>query len=322
MEEECFHAAHESMIALREFSHTLRLMMKSILIAMLLTGLLHAEWENLWPGAAPGAPQPPAGTETVNDQGHLSMIETPQYWVYLPEKDKANGAAAVIFPGGGYAFLAAGHEGKEYAEWLNERGIAGIVVKYRVGGGLGYQFPVPFLDARRAIRTARSHAAEWNLKADRIGVMGASAGGHLAALCATRFEDTFPEETTDEIDKLSARPDFAILCYPVITMDPALGHSGSSQNLAGEGAGQELLDKLSTEKCVSKNTPPTFLLSTADDWVDSRNSLLFATALRANGVPHALHVFEKGGHGYGLKGDGPLAKWPDLLDAWLAERWK
>ena len=151
--------------------------------------------------------------------------------------------------------------------------------------------------------------------------MGSSAGGHLASLCATRFEDTFPEETADTTDKLSARPDFAILCYPVITMS-ATGHSGSRKNLAGENAPPELLKKLSTEKAITKDTPPVFLLTTSDDGVDCRNSLLFATACKENKVPVSLHMFEKGGHGYGLKGKGPLAVWPDLLDAWLAERWK
>ena len=297
-------------------------MNKILLILIFSTTLLHADWENLWPAAAPGAPQPPAGTETTNDRGHKGQIETPQYWVHLPDKKKATGAAAVIFPGGGYSILAMEHEGHDYAKWLNERGIAGIVVKYRVGGGLGYQFPVPFLDARRAIRTVRANAAKWGIKLDRIGVMGSSAGGHLASLCATRFEDTLPEETSDETDKLSARPDFAILCYPVITMDSAYGHGGSRKNLAGADAKPERFDMLSTEKAVSKNTPPTFLVSTSDDRVDSRNSLFFAAALKQNGIPYALHIFEKGGHGYGLKGKGPLAVWPDLLDAWLAERWK
>lgn len=297
-------------------------MRKALLLILISSSLAHAEWKNLWPAEAPGAAQPPAGTETANEHGHLGMIEVPQYWVHLPPKEKANGAAAVIFPGGGYGILAMEHEGHDYAKWLNERGIAGIVVKYRVGGGLGYQYPVPFLDARRAVRTVHANADEWGIKPDRIGVMGSSAGGHLASLCATRFADTFEEETGDETDKLSARPDFAILCYPVITMDPAFGHTGSRENLAGEDAGQERLDTLSTEKAVSKNTPHTFLVSTSDDPIDSRNSILFATALKANGLPHALHIFEKGGHGYGLKGEGPLAVWPELLDAWLGERWK
>lgn len=296
--------------------------MKSIFLALVLsTCLLQAGWQNLWPAAAPGAAQPPPGTETTNEQGHKGQIETPQYWAYLPGKEKATGAAAVIFPGGGYGFLAMQHEGHDYAKWLNERDIAGIVVKYRVGEGLNYQYPVPFLDARRAIRTVRAHAAEWNLKPDRIGVMGSSAGGHLASLCATRFADVFPEETTDEIDKQSARPDFAILCYPVISMTE-IGHGGSRKNLAGGSPSPELLEKLSTETAITEDTPPIFLVSTADDWVDCRNSLYFAAACRERGVPFALHVFERGGHGYGLKGAGPLAGWAALLDQWLAERWK
>lgn len=296
--------------------------MKKILLAILFTtSLLHADWENLWPTAAPGAPQPAEGTETTNERGHKGMIEVPQYWVHLPDKDKATGAAVVIFPGGGYTILAMEHEGQDYAKWLTERGIAAIVVKYRVGPGLGYQFPVPLLDARRAIRTVRARAAEWNIMPDRIGVMGSSAGGHLASLCATKFDENFSEETGDDIDKLSARPDFAILCYPVITMSE-LGHSGSRKNLTGENPSNELLKDLSTEKLVTKDTPPVFLLTTSDDPVDCRNSLLFATACKAAGVPVSLHMFEKGGHGYGLKGAGPLSQWPDLLDAWLGARWK
>lgn len=291
--------------------------MKSLLVLLLTTSLLQAEWANLWPGEAPGAPRPPAGTETVKEGGRISGVEVPQYSLHRPAAETSNGAAVVIFPGGGYSILAAVHEGTEYAEWLNARGYTAVIVKYRVGAGLGYQYPVPYLDARRAIRTVRAHAAEWGVKPDRIGVMGSSAGGHLASLCATRFNDTFPEETSDAIDRLSARPDFAILCYPVITM-AEIGHAGSRENLAGKGAAPELHEKLSTEKAVTKDTPPTFLLTTSDDWVDSRNSLLFANALKENGVPHALHLFAKGGHGYGLKGKGPLAAWPTLLESWLS----
>jgi acetyl esterase/lipase len=295
--------------------------MRTFLLLLLTVAPLHAEWQNLWPGEAPGAKRPPVGTETVKEGGRINSVEVPQYFLYQPEAGKANGTAVVIFPGGGYSILAAGHEGTEYAEWLTQRGFTAIVVKYRVGAGLGYQYPVPFLDARRAIRTVRSKAAEWGLKPDRIGVMGSSAGGHLASLCATRFGDTFPEETADEIDKLSARPDFAILCYPVITMEP-IGHSGSRNNLAGNNPPAELLEKISTEKAVSADTPPTFLVHTSDDGVDCRNSLLFAAACREHKVPVTLHMFEKGGHGYGLKGKGSLAGWPDLLEGWLAERFK
>lgn len=296
--------------------------MKTLLTLLLTTSLLHADWENLWPTEAPGAPRPPVGTETVKEGSRITGVEVPQFSLHQPESEKNNGAAVVIFPGGGYSILASSHEGTEYADWLTARGYTAVIVKYRVGADLGYQYPVPFLDARRAIRTVRARATEWGVKPDRIGVMGSSAGGHLASICATRFNDTFPEETADAIDKLSARPDFAILCYPVITMMSEIGHGGSRNNLAGKNAPPELLEKLSTEKAVTKDTPPTFLLTTSDDWVDSRNSLLFATALKENGVPHALHLFEKGGHGYGLKGKGPLAAWPTLLEAWLAGRWE
>lgn len=281
-----------------------------------------AEWAALWPGQAPGAKQPASGTET-SESGRIGNIEVPQYEVYLPDKEKANGAAALIFPGGGYSILAADHEGKAYAEWLTERGIAGIVVKYRVSGNaaLGYQFPVPFLDARRAIRTVRANASTWNLDPSKIGVMGSSAGGHLASLCATRFADTFTEEGNDEIDKQNCRPDFAILIYPVISMSDALSHKGSRQNLLGKDPSPERIEKCSTEKAVTAQTPPVFLLSTSDDGVDCRNSLDFATACKANKVPVSLHLFESGGHGYGLKGKGNLATWPLLLEQWLAVKY-
>lgn len=293
--------------------------MKTILILLASSVLAHAEWQNLWPAEAPGGTRPPVGTETIAKGGRISNVEVPQYFLYQPKDDQANGAAVVVFPGGGYSILAAAHEGKEYAEWLAERGYTVIVVKYRVMPNHDYQYPVPFLDARRAIRTVRSKAAEWNLKPNHIGVMGSSAGGHLASLCATRFNDTFPEETSDPIDQLSARPDFAILCYPVIAMDSPVGHQGSRNNLAGKDPTPELLAKLSTYRSVTKETPPTFLVHTSDDGVDCRNSLLFASALREHKVPFALHLFEKGGHGYGLRGKGNLATWPDLLDDWLKQ---
>lgn len=298
--------------------------MKSLaLIFIMFTSIASAQWTNLWPGEAPGAKPPPVGTEKPGAGGRLSDIEIPQYQIYLPDKAKANGAAVLIFPGGGYGILAANHEGHDYATWLNERGIAGIVVKYRVSDNpaLGYQFPVPFLDARRAIRIVRAKAMEWGLDRKKIGVMGSSAGGHLASLCATRFGDTFPsEDKNDDIDQQSCRPDFAILIYPVITMGPPIGHSGSSNNLLGKGPAVETLEKYSTHKCVTRETPPVFLLSTSDDVVDCRNSLDFAAACKANGVPVSLHLFESGGHGYGLNGKGDLATWPLLLEQWLARK--
>ena len=292
--------------------------MKPVLALLALVMTAAAEWTPLWPGDAPGAKRPPAGSETVADGWRYTDIEVPQYFAYPAPKDKNTGQAVVIFPGGGYGILAMNHEGHEYAKGLNERGITAVVVKYRVSSnpGFGYQFPVPFLDARRAIRTVRARAAEWGVDAGKIGVMGSSAGGHLASLCTTRFGDTFAEEGKDEIDKASCRPDFSILIYPVITMGET-SHGGSRTNLLGKEPAPEAVEKCSAEKQVSKETPPVFLLTTADDMVDCRNSLSFAAACKAHGVPASLHLFEKGGHGYGLNGKGELAAWPSLLDAWL-----
>jgi acetyl esterase/lipase len=295
-----------------------------LLLLLAMASFSSAQWIDLWPGAAPGGTAAAPGSEARLDREMLTDIEKPQYQVYLPAKDKATGAAAVILPGGGYSVLAAGHEGEAYAKWLAERGVAGILVKYRVHrkDAAGYQFPVPFLDARRAIRTARSKAAEWGIDPNKIGIMGSSAGGHLASLCATRFADTFPAETRDAVDALSCRPDFAILIYPVISMQDPLRHKGSRERLLGKNPSVEDKLKYSTDLAVSKDTPPLFLLTTSDDVVDCRNSLSFAAACKEHGVPVSLHLFETGGHGYGLNGKGPLAAWPSLLETWLAARFK
>ena len=295
--------------------------MKTLAALCLMTALTAAadDWKPLWPGEAPGAKRPPAGTEKINEGGRYTDIEVPQFQVYVAPEGKRTGQAVVILPGGGYGILAMNHEGHDYAKWLNERGITGVVVKYRVGKpNFGYQFPVPFLDARRAIRTVRANAKEWGVDPAKVGVMGSSAGGHLASLCTTRFADTFPEEGKDAIDQLSARPDFSILIYPVISMGP-VAHGGSRNNLLGAKPSPALLEKCSTEKQVTKDTPPVFLLSTFDDGVDCRNSLDFASACKANGVPVSLHLFEKGGHGYGMNvaDKGDLKVWPSLLEGWL-----
>lgn len=280
------------------------------------------EWVNLWPAEAPGAPRPPAGSEKIQEGGRMTDIEVPQFTVVLPEKAKATGAAVVIFPGGGYTILAMDHEGRAYAKWLAERGIAGIVVKYRVSGNdaFKYGYPVPFLDARRAIRTVRANAEKWGIDPKKVGVMGSSAGGHLASLCTTRFDDKFSEEAGDAIDKQSCRPDFSILVYPVISMEPPLAHGGSRKRLLGSNPTEELSKRCSTEQAVGKTTPPTFLLTTSDDMVDCRNSLQFAMACKASGVPAELHLFPKGGHGYGLSGATAPPAWPGLLEQWLKAR--
>lgn len=290
-----------------------------ILAFMMSATCMAEEWVNLWPGEAPGAPRPPAGSEKVQDGGRMTDIEVPQFSVVLPEKSKATGAAVVIFPGGGYTILAVDHEGRAYAKWLAERGIAGIIVKYRVSGNdaFKYGYPVPFLDARRAIRTVRANAEKWGIDPKKVGVMGSSAGGHLASLCTTRFDDKFKEEGADAIDQQSCRPDFSILVYPVISMEPPLAHGGSRKRLLGAEPAADLARHCSTDQAVGKTTPRTFLLTTSDDTVDCRNSLQFAMACRANGVPAELHLFPKGGHGYGLSGATAPPAWPGLLENWL-----
>ena len=278
-----------------------------------------AEWKPLWPGDAPGAPRPAPGVEKIREGNRFTDIEQPQYFLYPAAAEKRTGQAMIILPGGGYTILAAQHEGHEYAAWLSERGITAMLVKYRVSGDdkMGYRHPVPFLDARRAIRTMRSMADALGVK--QVGVMGSSAGGHLASTCATRFADVYEEETGDAIDQLSCRPDFAVLLYPVISFGE-VGHGGSKRRLLGPSPTPEQVEALSTERQVGKETPPCFLVTTADDWVDCRNSLLFAQACKAHGVPVTLHLFEKGGHGYGLHGKGGVSAWPALLEEWLKTR--
>lgn len=291
---------------------------------LLLVSVLNADnlYTNLWPGDAPGAPRPAPGTEVKDKRGAVSEVEVPQYRIFLPESERKTGAAVVVFPGGGYRMNVIEKEGVDVARWLVDQGIAALVVKYRVSESpdKGYHYPVPLLDARRAVRTVRARATEWGVDPGKVGVMGFSAGGHLASLAATRFKDVFPDhEGKDEIDRESARPDFAILAYPVISMEE-IGHAGSRERLLGVNAPPEVLADLSTERHVSPDTPPVFLVSTADDWVDCRNSLRFAMACKEHGVPVTLHLFQDGGHGYGMPGRGAAVEWAPLLSEWLKAR--
>ena len=244
----------------------------------------------LWPNGAPGA----LGTQ---DQ------DIPTLTAFLPTPEKATGAAIVICPGGGYGGLAA-HEGQGYAEWLADHGVAGIVLKYRLGSK-GYRHPAMLNDAARAIRLTRAKADEWKIDPKRVGVMGSSAGGHLASTILTHFDAGKPDDA-DPVERFSSRPDLGILCYPVITMGPNT-HGGSKKNLLGENPAPELVELLSNEKQVTKDTPPCFLFHTWEDGaVKVENSLAFAEALRKAGVPFDLHIYQKGGHGMGLAGQGPV----------------
>jgi acetyl esterase/lipase len=262
----------------------------------------------LWPKGAPGA----RGTEPK---------DIPTLTIFLP-KLQSNTAAMVICPGGGYGGLAP-HEGHDYALWLNEQGIAAFVLKYRLGSA-GYRHPIMLQDAARAIRTVRSRASEWNVDPNRVGIIGSSAGGHLASTLLTHFRsaENKPADTTDAIDAVSCRPDFGVLCYPVITMDGVSAHSGSRKNLLGTNASPELVRELSNELHVTKDTPPTFVWHTSEDkGVLVENSLMFAQALAKAGVPFELHVFEKGPHGLGLgsRSYDPTKwlRWTYDCNAWL-----
>lgn len=239
----------------------------------------------LWPGTPPGA----LGQEEK---------DVPTLTPYLPPPDRMTGAAVVICPGGGYAVLA-DHEGSHYARWLNELGIAGFVLKYRLGSS-GYRHPVMLQDAARAVRWVRAHAPEYRVDPRRVGIMGSSAGGHLASTLLTHFDDG-RADAADPVERQSSRPDLGILCYPVIQLSGPYAHRGSRDQLLGPNAPEELALALSNDRNVTSNTPPCFLWHTVEDrGVPPENSVAFAEALRRAGVPFELHLFEKGPHGMGL----------------------
>ncbi|HNZ18646.1 MAG TPA: alpha/beta hydrolase [Candidatus Hydrogenedentes bacterium] len=226
--------------------------------------------------------------------------------------------AVLVCPGGGYSGHAMDHEGEQIAQWLNKNGLAAFVLKYRLSP---YRHPVPLNDAKRAMRLIRANATAWNMDPARLGIMGFSAGGHLASTVSTHF-DSGNASARDAVERQSSRPDFAILCYPVITFEPPYAHMGSRNNLLGENAPEELVKNLSNHTQVTAQTPPTFLFHTADDpGVPVQNSLLYFGALREHDVPAELHVYEHGRHGVGLAPDMPeLATWPGLCITWLRVR--
>ena len=261
--------------------------------------------ENLWPNGAPMA------------QG-TAETDTPTLTTYLPAQNPTR-TAVIIAPGGGYVHLSMQKEGEDIARWLNAHGVAGFVLKYRLGPT--YHNPVELGDAQRAIRTVRARAAQLGISPDHIGMWGFSAGGHLTASAGTLF-DQGPPATADAIDKESARPDFLILAYPVITMGSPDTHKGSQTYLLGENADPALIEHMSLEKRVTKDTPATFLYTTTDDGtVPVMNSVKFYSALIANKVPAEMHIFAHGPHGTGLAPGFPdLKGWPDLLATWMRSR--
>lgn len=245
--------------------------------------------------------------------------DRPRITVWLPDKPAATGASVVICPGGGYRHLAMDHEGVQIAQWLNDRGLAAFILQYRLGPT--YKHPVMMLDVQRAVRLVRANAAEYKIAPDKIGIWGFSAGGHLASTAGTHFDDGDPK-ASDPIDRVSSRPDFMILCYPVITMSDPYTHRGSRTNLLGENPDPELVKLMSNELQVTEKTPPTFLFHTTEDKaVPPENSILFYQALRRAGIDGELHIYQNGRHGVGLAPNDPvLSSWPKRLDDWLTVR--
>lgn len=270
----------------------------------------------LWPAAAPLA---------VGDSDH----DKPTLAAYIAPNAPKNAPAVVVCPGGGYGFLAMDHEGKQVAEYLNGLGVHAFVLKYRIAGKgrPGPLLKAPLLDAQRAIRTVRAGAAKYGIDPAKVGVMGFSAGGHLASTAGTHF-DAGDKAATDAIDRVSSRPDFLILAYPVITTAAGVTHGGSLRNLLGDKPDAELLAEFSNENHVSADTPPTFLFHTDEDkGVPPENAIRFYSALKKHKVPAELHIYASGVHGIGLgsdpkwtKGNAYAETWPKHLAAWLKLR--
>lgn len=258
-------------------------------------------------------------TSETTDLLRIQQVDKPMIEVYLPSKKSQTGGAVVICPGGGYRILAYEWEGKDVAKWFNSNGIAAIVLKYRlphtpnnIEGRLS-----PFLDLQRAVRQTRFNAEKWNINPNKVGIMGFSAGGHLASILGTHFEDNF--FTTDNIDTISCRPNFMILMYPVITFKEPYLHNGSRSFLIGDSPDSALVNYYSNELHVTDNTPPTFLVHASDDKsVPVQNSLMFYDELSKHNVQSEMHIFPEGGHGFGLAvGKGRLEQWKDMCIGWI-----
>jgi acetyl esterase/lipase len=280
-------------------------MTRALLVITLAGGALLAqqpEAELLWPAGAPGA----LGAQP-EDQPSLTPFVVP--------KGSGSGTAIVVCPGGGYEHLSMDKEGSAVAQWLNTLGVSAFVLKYRLGPR--YHHPIELGDAQRAIRIVRSRAAQYGIAPDRVGIMGFSAGGHLASTVGTHF-DPVNASATDPIDRAGSRPDFMVLCYPVISFG-VFAHQGSKRNLLGDNPDPKLVENLSNELQVTKDTPPTFLFhTTTDATVPVENSVMFYSALRKAGVPAELHIYERGPHGVGLAPTDPvLSTWPARLADWL-----
>lgn len=277
----------------------------------------------LWPDVIPNYVE--SDEKEVLEEAEIvriSRVQRPDIAVYLPSKANNKGKGVLVFPGGGYRILAYDWEGTDIAKWLNSKGIAAFVVKYRLPSATSQALPheTPLMDAQRAIRLVRGMSDTWQISSDKIGIMGFSAGGHLASTLGTHF-DEMAYEAADKWDSVSARPDFMVLMYPVITFADETVHQGSREALLGKSPDQNLLRFFSTELQVTESTPPTLLIHAADDsGVPVENSIMFYKALKHKGVPASLLIYERGGHGFSLAlEDAYLRTWTDQVIIWLEQ---
>lgn len=278
---------------------------------------------NLWEKEIPGAINAENYEEEYNTDADgniigIRKVSTPILSLFSPEEGEANGTAVLVLPGGGYSHLSIEKEGNKVARWLNELGITAFVLKYRLPSDeiMENKSLAPLADAQQAVRTLRKNAEKWNLDPNKIGVIGFSAGGHLAASLSTRYD----EKTNSENEEINARPDFSILIYPVISMHDSLTHKGSQESLLGKEASAATINDFSNENLVNEHTPPTFLVHATDDHaVPVENSLHYYTALKDNNVPVELHIYEDGGHGFGMGNKGTNKTWPETLQKWLQQ---
>lgn len=300
--------------------------MKKLLICLLIASVIaplagQNQILPLWEGDPPNYRE--TGEVTIFDTAdivRLRNVQKPDIAVFLPSKKNATGEAVVICPGGGYGILAYDWEGSDIARWLNSNGIAAFVLKYRLPGSKSNIVPhmSPLMDAQRALRTVRANAEKWNIDPAKIGIMGFSAGGHLASTLSTHY-DTGDSSSSDPVDQVSCRPDFSVLVYPVISFTEDFQHSGSRINLVGKDADEDLVKYYSNELQVTGDTPPAILIHSDDDEaVPVENSISYYKALRINKIASEVHIYPYGGHGYSLAiGQGHLSTWPDRVIEWI-----
>ena len=299
-----------------------------LLLTFMVTGQAFSQLEPLtiplYSGEIPNA-KPSDEKEAIVEKEiiRIGKVQEPTIQVFLPSKRNATRQAVVVCPGGGYAILAYDWEGTDIAKWLNSHGIAAIVLKYRLPSPASQVNPhdVPLMDAQRALRMTRQHAEEWNIDPEQIGIMGFSAGGHLASTLGTHY-DAGISNSKDPVEKFSSRPDFMILGYPVISLKEHVAHIGSRNNLLGKSPSHDLVEKFSNELQVTEDTPPTFIFHSQDDTgVPVQHSLLFYEALLEAKVPVEMHLYPKGGHGYslGINAEGTFKQWPVSCIQWLKE---